>query len=218
MFGLLLKTATPFRGVGMLLSYLFAESKGQSVHLHHFPTSLHFTSFLPSFLPSLHSILTLTYSHLKIVTSQISSSYPTNLHLLIHLSGTQPFAPDSSTSSSSASPHVKSYSYPKALVGFAEHDLETFDKIAAGLAWTRTLATLRTAFKRDRDDGNGGLEGVRERYVENVFGQKKDAQGVMGMVGQVSCIVGVFFLFFFFFLLFGKGREKFVLTFDFSTI
>lgn len=199
MFGLLLKTATPFRGVGMLLSYLLAESKGQSVHLHHFPTSLHFTS-LPSFLPSLHSILTLTYSHLKIVTSQISSSYPTNLHLLIHLSGTQPFAPDSSTSSSSssASPHVKSYSYPKALVGFAEHDLETFDKIAAGLAWTRTLATLRIAFKRDRDDDNGGLEGVRERYVENVFGQKKDAQGVMGMVGQVSSITGDFFSFPFF--------------------
>lgn len=158
---------------------------------------LHFTS-LPSFLPSLHSILTLTYAHLKIVTSQISSSYPTNLHLLIHLSGTQPFAPDSSTSSSSssASPHVKSYSYPKALVGFAEHDLETFDKIAAGLAWTRTLATLRTAFKRDRDDGNGGLEGVRERYVEKVFGQKKDAQEVMGMVGQVSSIAEIFFFFF----------------------
>lgn len=198
MFGLLLKTATPFRGVGMLLSYLLAESKGQSVHLHHFPTSLHFTSFLPS----LHSIPTLTYSHLKIFILQISSSYPTNLHLLIHLSGTQPFAPDSSTSSSSssASPHVKSYSYPKALVGFAEHDLETFDKIAAGLAWTRTLATLRTAFKRDRDDGNGDLEGVRERYVENVFGQKKDAQGVMGMVGQVSSITGDFFFPFLFFL------------------
>lgn len=215
MFGLLLKTATPFRGVGMLLSYLLAESKGQLVHLYHFPTSLH---FLPSFLPSLHSILTLTYSHLKIVTSQISSSYPTNLHLLIHLSGTQPFAPDSSTSSSSssASPHVKSYSYPKALVGFAEHDLETFDKIAAGLAWTRTLATLRTAFKRDRDDGNGGLEGVRERYVEKVFGQKKDAQGVMGMVGQVSSITGVFSFSFFF--VFGKGREKLELTFGFPTI
>lgn len=163
---------------------------------------LHFTSlpsFLPWFLPSLYSILTLTYSHLKIVTSQISSSYPTNLHLLIHLSGTQPFAPDSSSSSSSsASPHVKSYSYPKALVGFAEHDLETFDKIAAGLAWTRTLATLRTAFKRDRDDGYGGLEGVRERYVEKVFGQKKDAQGVMGMVGQVSSITGDFFFLSFF--------------------
>lgn len=216
MFGLLLKTATPFRGVGMLLSYLLAESKGQSVHLYHFPTSLHFTSLhLPSFLPSLHSILTLTYSHLEIVTSQISSSYPTNLHLLIHLSGTQPFAPDSSTSSSSssASPHVKSYSYPKALVGFAEHDLETFDKIAAGLAWTRTLATLRTAFKRDRDDGNGGLEGVRERYVENVFGQKKDAQGVMGMVGQVSSIAGDFL-----FLFLEKGERNLELTFGFPTI
>lgn len=60
------------------------------------------------------------------------------------------------------------------------------------------MATLRTAFKRDRDDGNGGLEGVRELYVENVFGQKKDAQGVMGMVGQVSGIVGVFFSFIYF--------------------
>lgn len=216
MFGLLLKTATPFRGVGMLLSYLLAESKGQLVHLHYLPTSLHFTSlpsFLPSFLPSLHSILTLTYSHLKIVTSQISSSYPTNLHLLIHLSGTQPFAPDSSSSSSSsASPHVKSYSYPKALVGFAEHDLETFDKIAAGLAWTRTLATLRTAFKRDRDDGNGGLEGVRERYVEKVFGQKKDAQGVMGMVGQVSSIAEDFFF------PLETGERSLELTFGFPTI
>lgn len=51
MFGLLLKTATPFRGVGVLLSYLLAESKGQSVYVYYFPASLHFTSlhFLPSF-------------------------------------------------------------------------------------------------------------------------------------------------------------------------
>lgn len=85
------------------------------------------------------------------------------------------------------------------------------------------------AFKRDRDDYNGGLEGVRELYVENVFGQKKDAQGAMGMVGQVSGIVGVFFSFLFFsfsfsffsflfFSLFGKWGEKFELTFGSPTI
>lgn len=78
------------------------------------------------------------------------------------------------------------------------------------------MATLRTAFKRDRDDGNGGLEGVRELYVEQVFGQKKDAQGVMGMVGQVSSIAGDSFFVLFFVL--GKGREKLELTFGFPTI
>lgn len=42
--------------------------------------------------------------------------------------------------------------------------------------------------------------------MENVFGQKKDAQGVMGMVGQVSSITGDFLFFFSFFL--EKGERN----------
>lgn len=33
--------------------------------------------------------------------------------------------------------------------GFAEHDLDEYDKIAAELAWSRSLAAMRKAFRRD---------------------------------------------------------------------
>jgi len=45
-------------------------------------------------------------------------------------------------------------------VGFAETDLEEFDKVAAGLAWTRSLAAVRRGFEIEVD-----LEGVWEEHV-----------------------------------------------------
>lgn len=96
MFGLLLETATPFRGVGMLLSYLLAESKGQSVHLYHFPTSLHFTSlhFLPPFVPSFLTLNTYTY----LVPTHISKS--------LHHRSPPPTPPISTSSSTSQAPNL----------------------------------------------------------------------------------------------------------------
>lgn len=60
-------------------------------------------------------------------------------------------------------------------MGFAEHDLETFDKVAASLAWTRTLRTLRKAFKvEDQLD----LESVKEAHAAQLFGTR-DAKGAL---------------------------------------
>ncbi|USW56104.1 Putative NTF2-like domain superfamily protein [Septoria linicola] len=105
------------------------------------------------------------------------AKFPPHLDVLVHLAGNQPFAPA-----------VHSYSYKNALVGFAEHDLETFDKIAAGLAWTRTLGVLRKAFKME--DKTRELEGLREGFAEQAYGVK-NADGVMKMMVEdpyVNCV------------------------------
>jgi hypothetical protein len=54
-----------------------------------------------------------------------------------------------------------SYSYEGAEPGFAEHDLEEYNKIAARLSWGRSLDTVRKGFKVEVD-----LEGVWEEHTE----------------------------------------------------
>lgn len=54
-----------------------------------------------------------------------------------------------------------SYAY-NATPGFAEHDLDEFDRVSAELAWSRSLAVARRAFRRDVD-----LESVLEKNVES---------------------------------------------------
>ncbi|KAI1800782.1 hypothetical protein F4811DRAFT_537179 [Daldinia bambusicola] len=56
-----------------------------------------------------------------------------------------------------------SYTY-NAVPGFAEHDLDEFDRVSAELSWSRSLATARRAFRRDVD-----LERVLEQNVESKF-------------------------------------------------
>ena len=64
------------------------------------------------------------------------TKYPPHLNVLCHLASSQGFAPA-----------FPSYTYQGARPGFAEHDLEEFDKVAASLSWTRTLAVLRKALR-----------------------------------------------------------------------
>jgi hypothetical protein len=52
-----------------------------------------------------------------------------------------------------------SYTYEFSQPGFAEHDLDEYDRVSDELAWTRTLDVLRKAFRKDADlekpwDGN----------------------------------------------------------------
>lgn len=54
-----------------------------------------------------------------------------------------------------------SYSYEGAEPGFAEHDLEEYNKIAARLSWGRSLDSVRKAFKVEAD-----LEKVWEKHTE----------------------------------------------------
>jgi hypothetical protein len=54
-----------------------------------------------------------------------------------------------------------SYYYEGVEPGFAEHDLEEYDKIAARLSWSRSLDTVRKGFKVEVD-----LEKVWEEHTE----------------------------------------------------
>ncbi|KAL9042250.1 MAG: hypothetical protein Q9180_000738 [Flavoplaca navasiana] len=90
------------------------------------------------------------------------AGYPPSLKLVIHIAGSQGFMPDS-----------HAYAYPDAVPGFAEHDLDVYDKISAGLAWSRSLDVMRKAFEIDVD-----LEAVWERHSELEFATK-DAKATM---------------------------------------
>lgn len=65
-----------------------------------------------------------------------SANFPPSLNLTIHLASSQKFG----------TRHQKNYRYPDTRSGFAESDLEEYDKPAARVAWTRTLACLRRGF------------------------------------------------------------------------
>lgn len=88
--------------------------------------------------------------------------------MLCHIAASQRFAPA-----------FPSYTYQGVDIGFAEHDLEEYNKVAASLAWTRTLALLRKAFKMDVD-----LESVREAHVAHTLGTKNAAATLAAMVAD----------------------------------
>ncbi|BCR87222.1 dienelactone hydrolase [Aspergillus chevalieri] len=56
------------------------------------------------------------------------------------------------------------YTYEYVQPGFAEHDLDEYDRLASELAWTRTLHVLRKGFGKDLD-----LEGRWEEHQEGKF-------------------------------------------------
>lgn len=65
-----------------------------------------------------------------------------------------------------------SYTY-EAETGFAEHDVEEYDGVAAELAWSRSLAAARKVFGIDPD-----LELVLEKNLQSKF-FTRDAQGAL---------------------------------------
>ncbi|KAI4170972.1 MAG: hypothetical protein LQ346_008804 [Caloplaca aetnensis] len=92
-----------------------------------------------------------------------AAGYPPSLRIITHLAGSQQEAPK-----------FHSYSYPQAQPGFAEHDLDQFDKVAAGLAWTRSLELVRKGFEIEVD-----LEGIWEDHSRLVEFETKDAAATM---------------------------------------
>ncbi|CAK4033153.1 Hypothetical predicted protein [Lecanosticta acicola] len=93
------------------------------------------------------------------------AKYPPQMDVLVHLAGNQNFAPAFQTH----------YSYKGAIPGFAESDLDEFNKNAASLAWTRTLGTLRKAFQL-----NVELEPVKEVHTARVYAAQDAKQTVAG--------------------------------------
>ena len=83
----------------------------------------------------------------------IGAGFPTSHNVAVHLAG--PLSND---------PNCRFYSYPGAEAGFAEKNLEQYDKISASLAWSRTLSILRKAFDIEVD-----LEKIWDDHVACEF-------------------------------------------------
>lgn len=81
------------------------------------------------------------------------AGFPPSVNVLVHVTASQGMAPK-----------FPSYTYPEVEVGFAEADLDRYDKISASLAWTRTLAAVRKGFQIEVD-----LESVWEKHLERMF-------------------------------------------------
>jgi len=95
-----------------------------------------------------------------------NAKYPTQLNLVLHLTVSQGFVPK-----------FKYFSYSNVEPGFAEHDLPEFNSVAAGLAWTRSLAAIRRGFKREAD-----LESVRSNHIALSIGHRDAARTIANMV------------------------------------
>lgn len=70
-----------------------------------------------------------------------SANFPPTLDICIHLAASQKFG----------TRHQQNYRYPDTQSGFAESDLEEFNKSAARVAWSRTLTILRKGFNVEAD-------------------------------------------------------------------
>ncbi|EXJ72555.1 uncharacterized protein A1O5_03701 [Cladophialophora psammophila CBS 110553] len=98
-----------------------------------------------------------------------TTSFPPTLNVLIHLAASQRWGT-----------RFPSYRYENTRPGFAEHDLEEFDKIGASLAWSRTLGLLRLAFDIEGPD----LETIWEAHTRLEFGEKDVDKTMATMVPQ----------------------------------
>jgi hypothetical protein len=75
--------------------------------------------------------------------------FPPSLKTITHLAASQSFAPA-----------FPSYTYDNVQPGFAEHDLDDYDRTASSLSWSRTLGLLRSALNVSVD-----LERVWEEHL-----------------------------------------------------
>jgi hypothetical protein len=91
-----------------------------------------------------------------------NSKYPSQLNLVLHLVSNQHFAPKFST-----------YNYNDVEAGFAEHDLNTYNRVAYNLAWSRSLGAVRKGFNIETD-----LERVRETFAALSFGSQESSATV----------------------------------------
>lgn len=90
------------------------------------------------------------------------NTFPSPLQLIIHLAGNQKFGT-----------REPSFRYPNTQPGFAESDLDEYDKINANIAWSRTIGLLRRTFDLEAD-----LESIWEGHLAQEFGNK-DADATM---------------------------------------
>jgi len=113
-----------------------------------------------------HCCALISYYPTAIVNPKVK--FPPGLHNTTHLAASQNFAPA-----------FHSYTYENAAPGFAERDLEEYERVSASLAWSRTLGILRKAFNITVD-----LECVWEEHTELEFVTKDAAATMRTMVAE----------------------------------
>ncbi|KAL8721603.1 MAG: hypothetical protein Q9181_007674 [Wetmoreana brouardii] len=168
-------TLQHWRDEGFAVSYLpLTNPKAFVQHLHHFADQLELGEkyAIVAFEKAAEVILEIALKPVPKLCALVAyypgrlpapgAGYPTSLKLVIHLAGSQHF-----------SSKFHAYSYPHVAPGFAEQDLEEYDKISAGLAWSRSLELVRNAFDVEVD-----LEGIWEEHSRSEFAAK-DADATM---------------------------------------
>jgi hypothetical protein len=113
-----------------------------------------------------HCCALIAYYPTAIVNPTVT--FPKALHNTTHLAASQNFAPA-----------FHSYTYENVAPGFAERDLEEYERVSASLAWSRTLGILRAAFNITVD-----LESVWEEHTELEFVTKDAAATMRTMVAE----------------------------------
>jgi hypothetical protein len=113
-----------------------------------------------------HCCALIAYYPTAIVNPKVK--FPKALHNTTHLAASQNFAPA-----------FHSYTYENVAPGFAERDLEEYERVSASLAWSRTLGILRAAFNITVD-----LESVWEEHTELEFVTKDAAATMRTMVAE----------------------------------
>jgi hypothetical protein len=99
---------------------------------------------------------------------QAGVDFLSSLNIQIHLASSQKFG--------TRHPSVR---YPDTREGFAESDLEEYDHVSAGLAWSRTLGCLRTAFGIEVD-----LETIWDNHTRLEFETKDAGETMKTMVPE----------------------------------
>lgn len=102
-----------------------------------------------------------------------NADYGPHLNVLCHVAGSQNFAPA-----------FPSFTYKGTVPGFAEYDLEEYDKVAASLSWTRTSSTLRKAFKLELD---GNLQPAKDAHARQLH-TVRSAKGTLATMTS-DCFV-----------------------------
>ncbi|KPI39487.1 uncharacterized protein AB675_5076 [Cyphellophora attinorum] len=93
-----------------------------------------------------------------------STGWPRTLPVMVHLASSQNFGTT-----------LDSYTYQDTVEGFAEHDLDEYDKTAARVSWSRTLRILRRAFSME---DHWDLEAIWDNHTKLEF-DTKDAEATM---------------------------------------
>ncbi|KXT16071.1 hypothetical protein AC579_7112 [Pseudocercospora musae] len=147
------------------------------------PRLIAIVAYYPSIIPSVHT------------------KYPASVQVLVHLAGTEisvekhPEVLGIQGKRKNVKKRIdpgigygerlniafKTYTYTGCQPGFAESDLDEYDQVAASLAFTRTITTVRKGFRIEND-----IEAVRDHHVKHLHsGQEEKALKQIRPYGHV---------------------------------